>query len=117
MRTYELTKLVHGEEEAEKAKDAAKALFAGGGNTADMPTTTLTDAELTDGAITVIDMMVAGKLCGSKGEARRLIQGGGVFVGDEKVADFDKKVTAEELAGDGVILRKGKKTYHRFNKA
>jgi len=114
---YELTKLVHGEEEAEKAKDAAKALFAGGGNTADMPTTTLTDAELTDGAITVIDMMVAGKLCGSKGEARRLIQGGGVFVGDEKVADFDKKVTAEELAGDGVILRKGKKTYHRFNKA
>ena len=114
---YELTKLVHGEEEAEKAKDAAKALFAGGGNTADMPTTTLTDAELTDGAITVIDMMVAGKLCGSKGEARRLIQGGGVFVGDEKVADFDKKVTAEELVGDGVILRKGKKTYHRFNKA
>jgi len=114
---YELTKLVHGEEEAEKAKDAAKALFAGGGNTADMPTTTLTDAELTDGAITVIDMMVAGKLCGSKGEARRLIQGGGVFVGDEKVTDFDKKVAAEELAGDGVILRKGKKTYHRFNKA
>ena len=114
---YELTKLVHGEEEAEKAKDAAKALFAGGGNTADMPTTTLTDAELTDGAITVIDMMVAGKLCGSKGEARRLIQGGGVFVGDEKVADFDKKITADELTGDGVILRKGKKTYHRFNKA
>ena len=113
---YELTKLVHGEEEAEKAKDAAKALFAGGGNTADMPTTELTDDQLTDGAITVIDMMVAGKLCGSKGEARRLIQGGGVFVGDEKVADFDKKVTAEELAGEGVILRKGKKTYHRFLK-
>ncbi|MBQ4607175.1 MAG: tyrosine--tRNA ligase, partial [Clostridia bacterium] len=115
---YELTKLVHGEEEAEKAKDAAKALFAGGGAaSADMPTTELTDADLTDGAINVIDMMLAGKLVASKGEARRLIQGGGVFVGDDKVTDFDKAVSAEQLTGDGVILRKGKKTYHRFIKA
>jgi len=115
---YELTKLVHGEEEAEKAKDAAKALFAGGGAaSADMPTTELTDADLTEGAINVIDMMMAGKLVASKGEARRLIQGGGVFVGDDKVTDFDKTVSADELSGDGVILRKGKKTYHRFIKA
>ncbi len=114
---YELTKLVHGEEEAEKAQAAAKALFAGGGNTADMPTTEVTDENLTDGAINVIDMMMLGKLVASKGEARRLIQGGGVFVGDEKVTDFDKTVAAEALAGDGVILKKGKKTYHRFIKA
>jgi len=113
---YELTKLVHGEEEAQKAQAAAKALFVGGGATADMPTTELTDGDLTDGAITVIDMMVVSKLTASKGEARRLIQGGGVFVGDEKVTDFDAKVTAEQLAGDGIILRKGKKTYHRFTK-
>ncbi len=114
---YELTKMVHGEEEAEKAQASAKALFAGGGNTADMPTTELTDDNLTDGVINVIDMMMLGKLVASKGEARRLIQGGGVFVDDVKVADFDVTVSAEALAGDGVILKKGKKTYHRFTKA
>ena len=112
---YELTKLVHGEEEAVKAQDSAKKLFAGGGVAENMPTTTLTDIPAE--GINVIDMMLSAKLVGSKGDARRLIQGGGVFLGDEKVEDFGRMVTADELSGDGVILRKGKKTYHRFIKA
>ncbi len=112
---YELTKLVHGEEEAVKAQDSAKKLFAGGGVAENMPTTTLTDIPAE--GINVIDMMLNAKLVGSKGDARRLIQGGGVFLGDEKVEDFGRMVTADELSGDGVILRKGKKTYHRFIKA
>ena len=112
---YELTKLVHGEEEAVKAQDSAKKLFAGGGVAENMPTTTLTDIPAE--GINVIDMMLNAKLVGSKGDARRLIQGGGVFLGEEKVEDFGRMVTAEELSGDGVILRKGKKTYHRFLKA
>ncbi len=112
---YELTKLVHGEAEAEKAKASAKDLFGGKGVAENMPTTTLTDIPAE--GINVIDMMLSAKLVGSKGDARRLIQGGGVFLGDEKVEDFGRMVTAEELSGDGVILRKGKKTYHRFLKA
>jgi len=114
---YELTKLVHGEAEADKAKEAAKALFGGGGMTEDMPTTTIADEDLAGGSIGVLDLMVKGKLTASKGEARRLVQGGGVFVGDEKVSDIAMMISADAFAGDGVILRKGKKTYHRFIKA
>ena len=109
---YELTKLVHGEEEADKARAAAKALFAGGADDSDMPTTELTEAQLTEGSIAILDLMLACKLAPSKSEARRLVQQGGVFANDEKVASIDVRFTAEQLK-DGVKLRKGKKVYHK----
>ncbi len=109
---YELTKLVHGEEEADKARAAAKALFAGGADDSDMPTTELTEAQLTDGSIAILDLMLACKLAPSKSEARRLVQQGGVFANDEKVASIDVRFTAEQLK-TGVKLRKGKKVYHK----
>ena len=114
---YELTKMVHGEEEAEKAKAGAKALFAQGGvNTEHMPTTTLTAEDFTDGKITLIDMMLKSSLCATKSEARRLIQQGGVFVGDNKITSVDHAVEESDFAGDGVIVKKGKKTFHKFVK-
>ena len=109
---YELTKLVHGEEEAEKAQAAAKALFAGGADDANMPTTELTEDQLTDGRIAILDLLLACKLAPSKSEARRLVQQGGVFADDEKVASIDVGFTAEQLR-KGVRLRKGKKVYHK----
>ena len=109
---YELTKLVHGEEEADKAQAAAKALFVGGGDDANMPTTEITADKLTDGKIGILNLMVACKLAASNGEARRLVQQGGVFVNDEKVPDHTFTVTAEMLK-DGVKLRKGKKVFHK----
>ena len=111
---YELTKLVHGEEEAEKARAASKALFGGGGaDDANMPTTTILPEQLTDGKIGVIDLLVACGLCSSKSDARRNIQQGGVFVSDEKVNAIDAVVTDAQLR-DGVKIRRGKKA---FNKA
>ena len=107
---YELTKLVHGEEEAEKAQAAAKALFAGGSD-ADMPTTEIGTDKLTDGKIGILNLMVACKLAASNGEARRLVQQGGVFVNDEKVPAADLTVTEDQLK-EGVKLRKGKKVFH-----
>ena len=109
---YELTKLVHGQEEAERAKAAALALFGGGADDANMPTTELTAAQLTDGKIAILDLMLACKLAPSKSEARRLVQQGGVFADDEKVASIDVTFTAEQLKA-GVKLRKGKKVYHK----
>ena len=109
---YELTKLVHGEEEADKARAAAKALFAGGADDSDMPTTELTEDQLTDGSIAILDLMLLCKLAPSKSEARRLVQQGGVFANDEKVASIDVRFTAEQLKA-GVKLRKGKKVYHK----
>ncbi|MBQ4561051.1 MAG: tyrosine--tRNA ligase [Clostridia bacterium] len=111
---YELTKLVHNEEEANKALDAARALFSAGGSIENMPKTELKEDNFSDGKITVIDMMLVSKLCPSKGEARRLIQQGGVSVGDEKVTDFAKEYTVSDFEGDGLIVKKGKKTFHRF---
>ncbi len=108
---YELTKLVHGEEEANKAQAAAKALFAGGVE-ADMPTTEIPADKLTDGKIGILNLMVACKLAASNGEARRLVQQGGVFVNDEKVPAPDFAVTEEQLK-EGVKLRKGKKVFHK----
>ena len=113
---FELTKLVHGEEEANKAKTAAKALFAGGADNSNMPTTTLTDADFTDGKITVIDLLVKSGLCGSKSDARRMIQQGGVFVADEKVTDVAATVEESRFAGEGLIVKKGKKTFQKFVK-
>lgn len=109
---YELTKLVHGEEEAEKAKTASHALFAGGGDDSNMPTTNITEDQLNDGSIGIMDLMVACKLVASKSEARRLVQQGGVFVNDEKIAAIDFAVTKDMLK-DGVKIRKGKKTFHK----
>ena len=110
---FELTKLVHGEEEAKKAQDAAKALFVGGGDMSNVPTTTLTAENLTDGSIGILDMMVTCKLAPSKKEARRLGEQGGVTVNDEKVSDVNTRYTADDLSGDGIMVRKGKKVYHR----
>ncbi len=110
---YELTKLVHGEEEANKAQSAAKAIFAGGGSHENMPTTTLSDGDLTDGEIGILDMMVKASLAASKGEARRLVTQGGVSLDDEKITDPQYRVTAEALK-NGVVLKKGKKVFHRF---
>ena len=109
---YELTKLVHGEEEAEKAQAAAKALFAGGGDDANMPTTEISADRLTDGKIGILNLMVACGLAASNGEARRLVQQGGVFINDEKVPDHTMAVTLDMLK-DGVKLRKGKKVFHK----
>ncbi len=111
---YELTKLVHGEDEAQKAQNAAKSVFAGGGSSADMPSTALTDADLTDGKIGLLDMMVKGSLAASKGEARRLVQQGGVTLCDEKVTDVNLTLDKAFFEGKDVIVRKGKKVYHKF---
>lgn len=110
---YELTALVHGEEEAEKAEESAKALFGAGGNNANMPTSTLTDADFENGNINVLSMLVATGLCPSRGEARRLVQQGGVTIDDVKVASIDESLARERFEGEGVIVRKGKKVFHR----
>ena len=109
---YELTKLVHGEEEADKARQAAKALFGGGADDSNMPTTELTADQLTDGKIAILDLMMACKLAPTKSEARRLVQQGGVFVDDEKIPGIDVFFTAEQLAA-GIKIRKGKKVFHK----
>ena len=109
---YELTKLVHGEEEATKAQETARGLFSKGGDTANMPATALTPADLTDGAIGVMELMLRCGLVPSKGEARRLIQQGGVEVAGEKVKEISAAVTADQLEGDGIVLKKGKKVFH-----
>ncbi|MBQ3954516.1 MAG: tyrosine--tRNA ligase [Clostridia bacterium] len=114
---YELTKMVHGEEEAAKAKGAARALFAGGADNSDMPTTALTDTDFTDGKITVIDLLVKAGFCSTKSDARRTIQQGGAMIGDEKVADVSTAVEASRFEGDGLIVKKGKKNFHKFTKA
>ena len=110
---YELTALVHGEEEAKKAEESAKALFGAGGNNANMPTSTLTDADFENGNINVLSMLVATGLCPSRGEARRLVQQGGVTIDDVKVASIDESLARERFEGEGVIVRKGKKVFHR----
>lgn len=110
---YELTALVHGEEEAQKAKAASLALFAGGADDSNMPTTELSADQLTDGAIGILDVLTVCGLAPSKSEARRLVQQGGVFVEEEKVADISFSLTADSLK-DGVKLRKGKKTFHKL---
>ncbi len=109
---FELTKLVHGEEEAAKAQAAAKALFAGGGDDASMPTTEITADKLVDGKIGILNLMVACGLAPSNKQARQLVEQGGVFVNDEKVPAAAFAVT-EEMLKDGVKIRKGKKVFHK----
>ena len=108
---YELTKLVHGQEEAEKAKEASHALFAGGGNLANMPTVELTDADFADGELDIISVLVKAGLCESRGDARRNIQQGGVSVADEKVTDISTKYGKDAFAGEGLIVKRGKKKF------
>ncbi len=110
---WELTALVHGEEEANKAQAAAKALFSNGGDLSTMPTTELTEADFTDGKLGVLALLVKCGLAASNGEARRLVQQGGVTMADAKLTDPAAQLTADTFAGDGVIIKKGKKMFHR----
>ena len=110
---YELTKMVHGEEEAEKAAAAAKEIFGGTGSHENMPTTELTADDLPEGRITLAELLVKAGLVPSKGEARRLIQQGGVAVNDVKAENFAQDYTAEQLK-EGLIVKKGKKVFHRI---
>ena len=110
---YELTKLVHGEEEAAKAQEAARALFGGSGDSANMPCTTLCQCDFADGEIDVLTLLVKCGLAPSKAEARRLVQQGGVSVCGEKVGDIAAKWTCKDCCGDGIIIKKGKKVYHK----
>jgi tyrosyl-tRNA synthetase len=112
---FELTQMVHGTEEAEKAQTAARALFAGGSDDSNMPQTTIEDDDLEDGKITVLAMMIKAEMIKSNGEGRRLIQQGGVSVNGEKVVDVFRTVTADDLA-EGVIIKKGKKVFRKFTK-
>lgn len=109
---YELTSLVHGKEEADKAKTSSHALFAGGGDDSNMPTTQLSADDLADGGIAILDLMTKCGLIASKSEGRRLVMQGGVSVNDEKVTAIDYVVT-EQMLSDGVKIRKGKKVYHK----
>ena len=109
---YELTKRVHGEEEAQKAQEAAKALFSKGA-AADMPTTELTEADLTEGNIDILTMLVKTGLVPSKSEARRAVQQGGVAVDGEKITDIYASFAGEDLNGEGIVLKKGKKNFRK----
>ncbi len=111
---YELTSLVHGEEEAKKAQTSARALFSGAGDIENMPTTALSDEDFTDGGIGILDLLLKGKMAPSRSEAKRLVMQGGVLIGDEKVESFSLTLPKEKFSGDGVIVKKGKKIFHRF---
>ena len=110
---YELTKLVHGEEEAEKAREASKALFGGGMDSANMPTTTLADDDFADGKIDILEILVKTGITKSRGEGRRLVQQGGVSVDDNKVTDISLSFTQADLKANAVIVKKGKKVFHK----
>lgn len=110
---YEVTRLVHGEEEAARAQEAAAALFGGGALAGSVPTTQITAEQLAqDARVTTLAFLCG--LCASKGEARKLVQGGGLTVGEEKVTDVNAVLTAEQIGAEGILLRKGKKSYHRL---
>ena len=109
---FELTKMVHGEEEAQKAQDGARALFGAGADTSNMPTTQLSAQDFTDGQIAVLDLLLKTGLVPSKGEGRRLIQQGGLTIADEKVTDMSKTFPQEAFA-NGLVIKKGKKVFHK----
>ncbi len=113
---YEMTNLVHGEEEAVKAQNAAKALFSGAGDLDNMPTIELSDEDFEDGAVGIIKILVKAGLSKSNGEARRLIQQGGISINDEKVTDFSKVITADEISSGDIIIKKGKKIFYKIIK-
>ncbi len=109
---FELTKLVHGEEEAKKAEESAKALFSGAG-TLEMPTATVTEADLRDGKIDILGILTVSGLTPSRSEARRAVEQGGVTVDDVKITDIKTLYSPEDLSGDGIVVRRGKKNYKR----
>ena len=111
---YELTALVHGDEEAKKAQESARALFAGGGDASNMPTCELEEADFTDGSIDIISVLVKAGLNASRSEARRAVEQGGVTVDNEKVTDFKTNYTKDTFAGEGIVVRRGKKNYKKI---
>ncbi|MDE6970607.1 MAG: tyrosine--tRNA ligase [Eubacterium sp.] len=112
---FELTKLVHGEQEAQKAQNGARALFAGGGNTSDMPACDLSSEDLTDGSIDLISLLVKTELVSSRSEGRRAIEQGGVTVNNEKITDVRKCYTADDFDTDEFIIKRGKKKFMKVN--
>ena len=110
---FEVTKLIHGEEEAMKAQNAARAIFGGGAHSENMPSTELSDGDFTDGEISVLDLLAKTKLVPSKGEARRLIDQGGISIDDEKVNSVTAKISKSSFEKGFVIIKKGKKVYHK----
>lgn len=110
---FELTKLVHGEEEAAKAREASKALFGGGANLENMPTTVLSDEDFAEGKIDILDVLLKTGITKSRGEGRRLVQQGGVSVDDSKVTDIALSFTAEALKANAIMVKKGKKIFHK----
>jgi tyrosyl-tRNA synthetase len=110
---YELTNLVHGEEEAKKAQEGARALFAGGANTEHMPSTELSEEDFTDGVIDIVSLLVKSGLAKSRSEGRRNVEQGGVALDGEKISDFQCTISMEEFKGDGKILKRGKKNFNR----
>lgn len=110
---YELTALVHGEEKATKAQEAARALFGGNTDTENMPTTELSAEDFTDGSIALNEVMLKAGLVKSKGEARRLISQGGVSVDDVKITDAVAVLTADDFKDGQIIIKKGKKVFHK----
>ncbi len=110
---YELTSLVHSKEDAEQAQETSRALFSTGGDLANMPTTTITEADLADGGVDILTLLVKSGLTPSKSEARRAVGQGGVEAGGEKVTDIGRVFMAEELSGEGLVIKRGKKSYNR----
>lgn len=110
---YEVTKMVHGEEEAEKARNAAESLFGGSKDSENIPATEINASLLSDGALTILDALLESGLVPSKAEGRRLIKQGGICVNEENISSFDFAIPEDQLKGEGVLIRKGKKTYHR----
>ena len=111
---YELTKLVHGEEEADKAREASHALFAGGGSLANMPTVELTAEDFSNGNMDIMAVLVKANLCESRSDARRAVQQGGVTVADEKVTDITVSYDASAFEGEGLIVKRGKKKFAKL---
>lgn len=110
---YELTALVHGEEEANKAQEGARALFSTGANTENMPTTVLDEEDFAEDSIGLLDLLVKTKLAPSKGEARRLVQQGGISVNEEKIADPTTRLAKSDFKDGFLIIKKGKKVFHK----
>ncbi len=111
---FELTKLVHGEEEATKAQAAAKAIFSGAADLDNMPSTALTDADFNDGVIDILDILMKAEITKSRGEGRRLVQQGGISVDDAKVTDFAMSFTQDALKANPIVVKKGKKIFHKI---
>ncbi len=111
---FELTKLVHGEEEAEKAQAAARAIFSGAADLDNMPSTTLTDDDFTDGSVDILDILIKAEITKSRGEGRRLVQQGGISVNDEKVTDFAMSFAQSALKESPIVVKKGKKIFHKI---